>query len=97
MTKFNEVREKYAKTLEQYVPIVERVHGKQHPEFYEVRKIFDTINEKIQSAGENKPELEEEFKQLRQVTNDYNAPEDTCESYEAVYNMLGELDRAYHS
>jgi len=34
---------------------------------------------------------------LRETTNNYTVPDDVCESYEAVYNMLSELDKAYHA
>lgn len=94
---FKEVKEKNLKTLQQYVPIVDRVHGPSHPEFHDVRKVFDEINQKVTRAGEERPELNEEFKQLRDITDKYSVPADVCESYEAVYNMLMELDQAYHS
>lgn len=97
MKKFQEVREKNIKTLEQYVPVVERVHGKTHPEFYDVKRIFDKMNEKMKASDVESVELKDEFKELRKVTNDYTVPSDTCESYEAVYNMLSELDKAYHN
>lgn len=92
---FNTTKEKYFQTLKQYVPVVARVHGSSHPEFYEVRNMFDTIVEKTKEAGSNKPELNEEFTKLRKITNNYTVPASVCESYEAVYNMLAELDRAY--
>ena len=41
--------------------------------------------------------LDEEFKSLREVTNNYAIPSDVCESYEAVYNMLEEVDTAYQA
>ncbi|MGI6499248.1 MAG: hypothetical protein ACOX0U_10745 [Oscillospiraceae bacterium] len=50
---------------------------------------------KVKEAGSKRPELNEEFARLREVTNDYTVPDDVCESYEAVYNMLAELDKAY--
>lgn len=93
---FNEAKEKYFQTLEQYVPIVARVHGGSHPEFHEVRKLFDIINMKIKEAGSEKTELKVEFAKLREITDNYTVPGDVCESYEAVYNMLAELDKAYH-
>lgn len=95
MKLFNEVKEKHFKTLEQYVPVVARVHGEHHPEFHEVKKIFDSISAKTKEAGSEKPELEDEFAKLRQVTTNYTVPTDVCESYEAVYKMLAELDKAY--
>lgn len=94
---FNKVKADHLKTLEQYVPIVDRVHGKSHPEFHEVHKLFAVINKKIQEAGSEKPELDNEFKQLREITENYTVPEDVCESYAAVYKMLAELDEAYQA
>ena len=83
--------------MEQYVPIVARVHGKHHPEFHEVRQIFDTINTKVKEAGSERPELNVEFEKLCKVTDNYTVPSDVCESYEAVYKMLSEIDKAYHA
>ncbi len=92
MTKqFNELINKHMKTLDLYVPIVARVHGGSHPEFHDVHKLFNSMKE----ALEKKSNLNSIFESLRKVTNDYAVPSDTCESYEAVYNMLEELDKAY--
>lgn len=93
---FNQAKEKYFKTLILYVPVVSKVHGNSHPEFYQVHALFDAIHEKMKNTGLKKPELNEEFAKLREITSDYTVPEDVCESYEAVYNMLAELDQAYN-
>ena len=85
------------KTLELYVPIVARVHGGTHPEFHEVREIYDDIVKKVNEAGKEKAELSEDFAKLRKVTNNYTIPAYVCESYEAVYNILAELDKAYQA
>ncbi|MBC8589893.1 iron-sulfur cluster repair di-iron protein, ric [Wansuia hejianensis] len=97
MIRFNQVKEKHFERLQQFVPIVDRVHGGSHPEFHDVRKLFDEISIKVQKIGAEKPELDNEFKELRKVTNNYTVPSDVCESYEAVYNMLSELDEAYYA
>ncbi len=94
---FKEVKVKYLKTLGQYVPIVARVHGNNHPEFHDVHALFDAMIKKIKAAGSRMPDLDEEFTRLREVTDNYTVPADVCESYEAVYNMLSELDKAYQS
>ncbi|WP_235827462.1 hypothetical protein [Acetivibrio saccincola] len=57
--------------------------------------MFDVISGKIQEASSDKPDLNDEFAKLREITDNYQVPEDVCESYEAVYNMLAELDSAY--
>jgi len=93
---FNEAKKTHLKTLKQYVPVVSKVHGGSHPEFHEVHKLFEAINVKIKEAGAKKPELNDEFAELRKITNDYTVPVDVCETYEAVYTMLAEIDKAYH-
>ena len=95
MKKFNEVKNKNMERVEQFLPIVDRVHGEHHPEFHDVRRVFDEVNQKVKSAGKDKPNLDNEFKELRKITSNYEVPGDVCESYEAVYNMLSELDQAY--
>jgi len=92
---FDEAKQKYLEKLEQYVPIVARVHGEHHPEFHDVHKVFNAIVEKINAAGSNKPELGAEFAKLREITDRYTVPGDVCESYEAVYHMLSKMDQAY--
>ena len=51
----------------------------------------------MKEAGINKAALEREFTSLRDITDNYTVPADVCETYEAVYNMLAELDAAYFS
>ena len=46
---------------------------------------------------EKQKALKEEFVKLREITDNYTVPGDVCESYEAVYNMLAELDKAYEA
>ena len=93
---FNEIKGSHFKRLAQYVPIVDRVHGAHHPEFHDVNKVFETMLEKTKLAGFDKPDLSIEFKMLRDITNNYKVPTDVCETFEAVYNMLGEADCAYY-
>lgn len=97
MTAFNKAKARNFERLELYVPIVERVHGGSHPVFHDVRRLFDEIKAKVKAAGSEKPELDNEFKELRKITNNYAIPADVCESYEAVYNMLSEMDEAYQA
>lgn len=94
---FNEVKETLFPTLEQYVPIVARVHGKNHPEFHEVHQLFNAIIEQTKASDTEKPDLNEEFIKLREISNNYRVPDDVCESYEAVYKMLAEVEEAYRA
>lgn len=77
--------------LNRYVPIVDRVHGDHHPEFHQVRSIFGQIEIKLKK--DVNVNLNNEFMTLRNLTNNYTLPDDVCETYEAVYNMLNLLDK----
>lgn len=95
MTEFIKSTKEHFKKLDLYVPVVDKVHGGTHPEFHDVRRLYEAINEKSDAAGMEKPNLNNELTALREVTNNYSVPEDVCESYEAVYSMLAEIDAAY--
>lgn len=95
MKTFNEAVEKNLEKLELFVPVVARVHGEHHPEFHDFKKVYDEMVEKIKASESEKPELNQEFQQLREISDNYTVPGDVCESYEAVFNMVSELDQAY--
>ena len=94
---FHEISKNHLKLLAKYIPIVDRVHGPHHPEFREVRRLLDLIVDKVKKAGSIKPNLDQEWNDLRNITHHYSVPNDVCETYEAVYNALEELDKAYYS
>lgn len=95
--KFLEVSEKNVPVLRQYIPIVNRVHGGHHPEMNEVKELFEGLLSKINEAGGNTKDFEAYFLKLREITDYYKVPEDVCESYEAVYRLLEEMDEAFES
>lgn len=76
MSAFNEAREKNFERLDQFVPVVAKVHGGSHPEFHDVKRVYEEINEKTKAAGANKPNLDNEFKELREITDNYKVPGD---------------------
>lgn len=86
------VKDKNLKTLKQFIPIVNRVHGSNHQEFKDVVLEFDKLTAKIET---NDFVLDDEFNKLKAITNNYTVPSGVCESYESVYVMLEELDKAY--
>lgn len=97
MLTFDEVIKRNFEKLQLFVPIVARVHGENHPEFHDVHKLFDEISAKIKNAAPEKPDLDSELKQLREITNNFTVPDGVCESCEAVYSMLAEIDKAYQA
>ncbi len=92
MKRFKEKYQEEIKKLTMFIPVVSRVHGPHHNEFYEVVKLFNSISAKI---SDDNYELKNDFSNLRAVTNNYVIPKDTCESYEYVYVTLKDLDKLY--
>ena len=95
MTTLNDYMNENRSQLELFTTAITRAHGKNHPEAFDVREIYTTIDEKVNASGSEKLELTEYFEQLRNVTNHYTIPDDVCETYAATYNMLAEADRVY--
>lgn len=94
---FKEITENYFEKLDLFTTAITRAHGDNHPEAFEVRELFETMASKVKDAGANKPDLDQEFIQLRHITDNYTIPDDVCETYASVYNMLSEADKSYHA
>lgn len=93
MKEYIKENQEILKQLKLFVPIVNKVHGKNHPEFSDVLSNYEIINNKLNNNDFN---LSNEFYNLKEITNNYNVPSDVCESYEAVYNMLEKLDVSFN-
>lgn len=93
---FTEVLKENLPLLEQYTPVLVKVHGDAHPELAQVLKVFEMIKAKVQEKGLDEVELADEFAELRKITGNYSIPSDGCETYAATYEMLAETDEAYH-
>ncbi|SHN26284.1 hypothetical protein [Gracilibacillus kekensis] len=68
---FNEVITNHFEKLELFTTAITRAHGKNHPEAFEVRELFERISEKVNNAEGNKPNLHDEFNQLRKITDHF--------------------------
>lgn len=94
---FNEVITNHFEKLDLYTTAITRAHGKNHPEAFEVRELFEKLSKKVKDAGANKPDLDVEFAQLRKITDNYAIPGDVCETYAGTFEMLSEVDKAYQA
>lgn len=92
MKRFNDVIDANLQKLETYSPIVARVHGKEHPEFLELKKVIDVLVGKLKDKNFD---LDEEFKDADKITNYYEIPSGVCETYIEVYSMIKELHETY--
>lgn len=75
--------------LDTFTKAVEKVHGNHHPEVIEVRKIYQQIDQKL-NDGIN--DLDAEFDSLRKVISNYEIPDDACEAFSTVYQVLHQAD-----
>jgi len=97
MSEFNQIVKKHFSKLKFFTLAITRAHGENHPEVFEVRKLFKSINKKVKKSKPDKPNLDEEFVQLRKVTNNYLIPGDACDVYKSTYKMLEDVDKAYQA
>lgn len=76
--------------LDTYTKAITKVHGQAHPEVFQVRQIYLTMQAKI---DQGEAELDQEFEQLAQVTGHYDLPEDACQAFSKVYQDLKQADQ----
>lgn len=97
MNTFTQYIDTHAEKLDLYTTAITRAHGKNHPEAFDVRDIYVDLKEKTDAAKPNQPDLNSEFTELREITDNYTIPGDVCETFAAVYNMLKEANSIYLS
>lgn len=90
---FNQFANEQFETLNLYTTAIVRAHGNHHPEFKDIRNAFENIQAKYNKDA--RADLTSEFKKLREVTNNYSAPADTCETTVASFALLKEADTLY--
>src|SRR5699024_11137887 len=89
---FHDIVQINYQTLEFYTQAIQHAHGKDHPEVFDVRKIFKRIMEKVNEAEEVIPNLDAELSDLREVTKDYAVPKKVCGIYASTYDILSKIE-----
>lgn len=74
-------------TALELAPVVERVHGENHPELTRVRELTEAI-----SQSDDAGRTADIFRELREVTGDYTVPSDGCEGFATTYAALQSVD-----
>ena len=69
-------------------PIIEGVHGAQHPELTRVREIAQDL--RVSGDAARTSEL---FTELRSLTKNYALPDDVCEAFKMTYETLESADQ----
>src|SRR5699024_8383312 len=94
---FYETMDKYYNKLNMYSKALTKVHGCTNPEVFDVRHLLARIDTDLKESNQEDLNLDIEFESLREVTNNYTVPEDACEAFKGVYQMLSEADQAYYN
>jgi iron-sulfur cluster repair protein YtfE (RIC family) len=81
--------EKNDETLDLYTKAITRAHGKNHPEVFEVRNLYQKIQDKVRGGNYD---LAGEFARLRAIAGNYAIPGDVCGTFRATYGLLSEFD-----
>lgn len=82
-----------AKKMELYTKAITKVHGKSHPEVFEVRELYQDIMEGVNGDSVDEARVNDGFAKLVQVTDNYTVPSDGCETFAAVYENLNEANQ----
>lgn len=83
--------QKSFKTLNMFLPRVQKIHGVEHPELMEVEQVTDelqTVLEDGMDTGRATALLEK----LRSLTRNYAIPSDACPAYKNAYKALSQID-----
>ena len=73
--------------LNKVLPVVVRVHGKEHLELKDVLDAYERFKVSFEN-GKGESELEE----IRELTDHYTLPSDACEAYAKVYDAFKSID-----
>lgn len=77
-------------TAAKLAPILERVHGTNHPELSRVRELTEQLAEATSADM-----ITGIFDQMRDATINYAVPSDGCEAYVSTYEALAAADSAH--
>lgn len=88
MTAVKDYLNEHQDKLDLFTKAITIAHGKNHPEVFAVREEYLNLKE----SAKNDLNLDDDFDQLRETTQNYAIPGDVCPTFEATYQMLENAD-----
>lgn len=76
--------------LNKILPVVQRVHGGNHPELSRVGEIYTDILNGIKS-GKSSEGMVKLLDELKSITGSFMAPADACATFCRTYELLAKL------
>ena len=83
--------QKSFKTLNMFLPRVQKIHGVEHPELMEVRRVTDELQAVLED-GMDTDRATALLEKLRSLTKNYAIPSDACPAYKNAYKALSQID-----
>jgi regulator of cell morphogenesis and NO signaling len=78
------------KELNKILPVVQRVHGGNHPEIYRVGEIYTDILKGMKS-GKSSEGMTKLLNELKSITGNFTVPADVCATFCRTYELLAKL------
>lgn len=83
--------QKSFKTLNMFLPKVQKIHGAKHPELMEVKQVTDEL-QAVFEDGMDTGRATALLEKLRSLTRNYAIPSDACPAYKNAYKALSQID-----
>ncbi|WP_283608371.1 hypothetical protein [Faecalispora anaeroviscerum] len=83
--------QKSFKTLNMFLPRVQKIHGAKHPELMKVEQITDELQAVLED-GMDTGRTTALLEKLRNLTRNYAIPSDACPAYKNAYKALSQID-----
>lgn len=78
---------------EMLFPYIARLGGNERPA---LPPVFDSVEQPVTRMMKEHDKTGDEFRQLREITNNYQPPADACTTYRALYRALEDLEQDLH-
>lgn len=96
MTNFTEFLNKNREPLQVYTKAITRAHGKNHPEVFEVHRLYTELDQMMANNG-SQADIEVQMAKMKELTHNYHIPSDVCPTFKATYETLAQADQLFHA
>lgn len=79
------------KTLNMFLPRVQKIHRAEHPELMEVEQVTDELQAVLED-GMDTGRTTVLLERLRSLTKNYAIPSNACPAYKNAYKALSQID-----
>lgn len=70
------------------LPLIKKVHGKEHPELLEINAQFSLVKKALNDDTLTKKHLDQFNHQITTLTDKFTLPKDACPAYKESFTLL---------